>query len=133
MDRAARTLTQIKRQLFFLGGLLSLGAGFIGIFLPLWPTVPFVLLAAFCFKHGSERWYRWLLSQPKLGEAIQDWDKNKVIRPWAKLLATTMISASVAYVAIFSAAHWALKTTMFVVCALILGYIWAQKSRPSSG
>ncbi len=126
-------IKSIQKQLFFAGGLLSLLAGFIGVFLPLWPTVPFILLAAFCFKNGSEKWHQWLLNQPKLGPVIQDWDENKVIRPWAKVLATTMILASVTYVGLFSEASYWLKGAMFVVCALVLIYIWAQKSRPSPG
>ena len=50
----------IKKILFVLLGLLSLGLGILGTFLPILPTVPFVLLAAFCFARSSRRLERWL-------------------------------------------------------------------------
>ena len=52
---------RLPKLLWLAAGWLSLAAGFVGIFLPLLPTVPFVLLAAFCFSRGSARCERWLL------------------------------------------------------------------------
>ncbi|MEL6220707.1 MAG: YbaN family protein [Pseudomonadota bacterium] len=61
------------RILWMSGGWLSLGLGMVGVFLPLLPTVPFILLAAFCFARGSERMNRWLVEHPRFGPAIKDW------------------------------------------------------------
>ena len=55
------------RPLLWLAGAMALALGVIGIFLPVLPTTPFVLLAAYCFSRGSERWERWLLEHPQLG------------------------------------------------------------------
>jgi len=72
-------------------GLICVALAFIGIFLPLLPTVPFLLLAAFLFARSSERMHRWLLSHPTFGPFINDWNRSGAIRPRAKHLATLSV------------------------------------------
>lgn len=72
-------------------GLLCLLLGMVGIVLPLLPTVPFLLLAAFLFARSSERLHNWLLSHPRLGPPIEDWQARGAISPSAKRLATISI------------------------------------------
>ena len=72
-------------------GLISLGLGVIGIFLPLLPTVPFLLLATFCFARSSERLHGWLLSHPQLGPPIENWNRSGAIGRRAKYYATVSI------------------------------------------
>ncbi len=72
-------------------GLLSLGIALIGIILPLVPTVPLLLLAAFFFARSSERLHHWLLSHPTFGPPIVDWQSQGAIRPNGKRWATVSI------------------------------------------
>lgn len=74
-------------------GWVSLALGVMGIFLPLLPTTPFVLLSAYCFSKGSERLHQWLLKQPHLGKVIEDWERDGAIGRNAKILASVMIIA----------------------------------------
>lgn len=82
------------RALWILGGGTALALGVIGIFLPLIPTVPFLLLAAFCFARSSERLHHWLLSHPTLGPPIEDWNRSGAIRRRAKWAATVSVLAA---------------------------------------
>lgn len=67
---------QGKRILYLLLGWLSLITGIIGIFLPLLPTTPLVLLAAWCFSKSSERFHTWLLEHKFFGPIVKDWQSS---------------------------------------------------------
>lgn len=81
------------RYLWAALGLICVGLGVIGAFLPLLPTVPFLLLASFFFARSSERLHHWILSHPTFGPMIEDWNRSGAIRPGAKRLATLSIIA----------------------------------------
>ena len=74
-------------------GLLSLVLGVVGAAVPLLPTVPFLLLAAFCFARSSERLHAWLLGHPNFGPVIDDWNARGAISPRVKLISTVSILA----------------------------------------
>lgn len=65
----------LKRLLFATLGLLFVGLGFLGAFLPGLPATPFFLLAAYFFARSSQRLYRWLLASPVAGPLIRDWER----------------------------------------------------------
>lgn len=75
-------------------GWVSVVLGVAGIPLPLLPTTPFLLLAAFSFAKSSPRFHAWLLDHPKLGPQIKDWHDRRAIRPRAKLAAMAALIAS---------------------------------------
>jgi len=64
---------RIKKIMLISIGSLSLALGFLGAFLPVLPTTPFLLLAAYCYLHGSKRLYRWLINHPLLGAYIYNY------------------------------------------------------------
>ena len=66
-------------------GTISVGLGIIGIFLPLLPTTPFLLLAAACYAKSSKRYYRWLLTNKCFGEYIRNYRKGEGMPFKAKL------------------------------------------------
>lgn len=106
-------------------GLLCIALAMIGVVLPLLPTVPFLLLAAFFFARSSERLHNWLLSHPKLGSPIEDWQSRGAINPNAKRFATLSI------VAVFGLSlALGLKSTVLVIQALVLScvlvFIWTR-------
>lgn len=85
----------MARALWLLAGWISLILGLIGIVLPLLPTTPFILLAAFCFQRGSDRLHRWLVNHPRFGPLIADWRERGAISRKAKR------NAMIALVAVF--------------------------------
>lgn len=81
-----------QRMLWVAAGVLALALGIVGIFLPLLPTTPLVLLAAFCFARGSTRCERWLLTHPRFGPMIRDWRLRRAIPRRVKHLAWAMMA-----------------------------------------
>ena len=84
-----------QARLWLLAGFLCLIVGLIGVVLPLLPTTPFVLLAAYCFSRGSARWEHWLLTHPRLGPLVHDWRQHHAVPLRAKQLATGIDRKSV--------------------------------------
>jgi uncharacterized membrane protein YbaN (DUF454 family) len=128
MQRPSYTLRQRwQRRLWLAAGSLALFTGFVGIFLPVLPTTPFVLLAAYCFSRGSERWERWLLNHPRWGPMVRDWRDHHAVPLRAKQLATVMMAAGSAW------AWWAMPPHLnwipAVWCAVIAVWLWRLPTR----
>lgn len=96
---------RVIRGLWIAGGSFSLILGFIGIFLPLLPTIPFLLLAAACYFRGSEGMHKWLISNKWLGNYIKNYQEGKGIQPKAKILSISLLWITIGYSAVFSYAH----------------------------
>jgi len=83
-------------------GWLFFGLGFIGVFLPVLPTTPFMILALWGFSKGSRRVHHWLYTHPKFGPSLQDWDKYRVIPLKTKITAVSMMSISATFLIFFT-------------------------------
>ncbi len=72
-------MRSLYRWMLVVAGSLSLAVGVIGMFVPMWPTTPFLLLAAACYVRSSERLYGWLIEHRHLGPYIQDFRTGRGI------------------------------------------------------
>lgn len=85
------------RLLWLIGGILSLTLGTIGIFLPLLPTTPFILLAATCFAKSSQRFHKYLINNKYFGPIIEDWQEKRRIPYKAKVIMSISMLVSMSY------------------------------------
>lgn len=115
----------MTRHLWALLAWTSLILGIIGAFLPVMPTVPFILLSAFAASRGSDRLRDWLLAHPKFGRAILDWEQNGTVSRQAKRLAIAMMSMSSVSMAIF-APHWWMAAIGIATMALVSVWLWRR-------
>jgi uncharacterized membrane protein YbaN (DUF454 family) len=80
-------------------GIVSLGLGVVGAFVPLLPTTVFLLIAAWAFARSSERWHRYLLDHPKFGPVIRAWRAHRALPRRAKRAALLALAVSAAVTA----------------------------------
>ncbi len=119
-----------KRILFIILGWLCLILGTLGIFLPILPTTPFALLAAYFFSKSSKTLHEWLLSQKHLGPLIKDWERSGVIRTRAKILATVTMILLFSYTTIFVQVPLGIKILVNLIGVAVLTFIWTRPSEP---
>lgn len=100
-------------------GLISLGLGILGAFLPVLPTTPFLLLSAALFLRSNRGLYDWLLNHPRLGTYIRNFMEHKAIPLRVKVVSVTMVWVTLLYCAIFVAEHWALRALFLVIAIAV--------------
>jgi len=106
---------RIVKALLLTAGTISLTLGAIGIFLPILPTTPFLLLAAACYLRSSERMHKWLLGNRWFGEYIRNYQEGRGIP-----LKTKVVAVIVLWVAIFYSAFFALDGFLIAQVILLL-------------
>lgn len=82
------------RILLLIVAWLAVGLGIIGIFLPVLPTTPFMILAAALFARTSPRFEKWLIDHPRFGKPLTDWRREGAIARKAKIASVTLMAAS---------------------------------------
>ncbi len=112
-------------------GWLALAVGFVGIVVPLLPTTPFVLLAAYFFSKGSIRLHQWLREHPRFGRYVRDWEDVHVIPPIGKYASTLLMVPSVGYVLLTRDLPLVLSGSMVATVVAVLWYIWSRPSQRS--
>jgi len=105
--------------------LLSVALGFIGVFVPGLPTVPFLLLAAWAGGRGWPALEAWLLDHPKHGAAIRRWRERRAIPRRAKWFASATMAVSVAAIAV-SAAPPAVQIGVTLFLATVAVWLWSR-------
>lgn len=121
-------VSDTKRIIYLILGWVSLILGFIGIFLPVLPTTPFALLAAYFFSQSSEKLHSWLLEQKHLGPLIKNWERYGVIRIKAKILATVTMVLLFSYTTIFVPVRYEIKIFINLIGIAVLTFIWTRPS-----
>lgn len=112
------------RRLWTLAGLGFVAIGTVGAFLPLLPTVPFLLLALFCFARGNPAWEQRLLDHPKWGPPLRQWRERRAIPRRAKIAALVTMALSVAVTALTAGWPWVLIPAAVMV--LSGSWIWTR-------
>lgn len=119
------------RSLWTAAGIISFAIGAIGAVLPLLPTVPFMLLAAFCFARGSERFHIWLIDHPRFGPAIRNWQAHGAISRRAKRAATIAIGVTFLISVLWGVPLYALAAQAAVL-AIVLTFLLTRPEGPSA-
>lgn len=109
-------------------GLISLGLGILGAFLPVLPTTPFLLLSAALFLRSNKDLYQWLMNHPRLGTYISNFMEHKAIPLRVKIVAITTLWLTLLYCAIFVAGHWAFRMFFIAIAVGVTIHILSYKT-----
>lgn len=116
------------RYILTLLGLISLGLGILGAFLPVLPTTPLLLLSAALFLRCNRRLYDWLMNHPRLGVYISNFMKHKAIPLRVKIVAVSMLWITLLYCAIWVAGHWAFRLFFILIAIGVTIHILSYKT-----
>lgn len=120
-----RVLSLPVRLLFLSLAVVSLFLAVLGVFLPLLPTVPFVLLAAWAAARSSPRLERALLEHPRFGPALRDWRMAGVVRRPAKVAASIAMAVSAMVILLVVPSRWAQAAALGCMAAVLL-WLWRR-------
>ena len=115
--------------LFAFLGSVSLVLGIMGVFLPVLPTTPFLLLAAAMYMRSSQRLYDWLMSHKHLGAYIRNFREHKALPLRVKVVSVTMVWATLLYCAIFVAKEWWMSAIFIAIATGVTIHILSFKTQ----
>jgi len=107
----------MTRTLLVVAGTVSLGLGVVGIFVPILPTTPFLLLSAACYARSSRRLHDWLLSRPRLGAYIRRYREGLGIPLGTKLFTVALLWATIGFSVLVAAESAWLRVLLVVIAA----------------
>jgi len=114
----------VKQGLYFAAGWIALVVGFIGMAVPLLPTVAFWILAAWCFTRSSPRLENWLLDHPIAGPHIRQWRERGAISRKGKIAASVALAASSTIGLLALSAP--LSLLPLGICLTVAAFIWTR-------
>lgn len=118
----------IKRIFLIAIGSLALGLGILGIFLPLLPTTPLLLLAAACYIRSSKRLYNWLITNKRFGPYIRNYREGNGIPLKAKVVGVTLLWISMLFTVICVVPFITVKILLLGIAAYFTYFILKQKT-----
>ncbi len=118
------------KYIYFVLGWLFFSLGVVGIFLPVLPTTPFMILALWFFSKSSEKFHHWLYHHRLFGPSLKLWDNYRVIPLFAKIVALGFMAISMSFMAVSSSIdNWfKVMAGVFMLSAAI--YILGKPSKP---
>lgn len=108
------------RHLYRVGGLIAVALGAIGAFLPIMPTVPFLLLGVYCFARSNPEWERKILDHPHWGPQVRNWTERRAISRRAKTMAIGAMATGAVVTWYVLGAPW----YYISLAVLIIGGLW---------
>jgi len=118
----------IKKGILVTSGTLFLILGIIGIFIPLLPTTPFLLLAAACYIRGSKRFYIWLIKNRWLGEYIKNYQEGRGVPLNVKIITIIVLWLTIIFSTFIIVSNFIIRIILFVIAISVTIHITKIKT-----
>ena len=90
-------MENLKKKIYIAVGFLALGLGIVGAFLPVMPTVPFLLVALFCFERSSKKYHDMILNNKYFGKVLRDYYEGRGLTTSVKIKAVLFLSCGMGF------------------------------------
>jgi len=109
-------------------GTLSMGLGILGIFVPVLPTIPFLLLAAACYARSSQKFYDWLLNNKYFGSYIRNYQQRKAIPLKAKVLTIALLWATIVCSVMFAVESFVVRVLLILIAVGVSIHVFSLRT-----
>jgi hypothetical protein len=118
----------LTRTLLIVGGTLCVALGILGMFLPVLPTTPFLLLAAVCYARSSKRFYDWLMTNRWCGAYIRNYREGRGITLRQKALTISLLWLTIGYAVWFVLSLWWVRLILLGVAGGVTFHLIRMKT-----
>ena len=121
--------TTVKRRLLIGAGTLSTGLGIIGVFIPILPTTPFLLLAAACYMRSSERFYQWLIYNRVFGVYVSNYIEGRGMPIRIKIFTIMLLWLTIGLSITFGVQNIVLRIVLICIAIGVTVHVGLIKKR----
>ncbi len=118
----------MRRPLLIASGTVCVGLGTLGIFLPLLPTTPFLLLAAACYIRSSDKFYRRLITNRWFGRYIRNYREGRGVSPLMKVMAISLLWITIGYSAFLVVDILAVRILLILIAVGVTAHLVLLKT-----
>ena len=122
-------MENLKKKIYICVGLLATGLGIVGAFLPVMPTVPFLLVALFCFERSSKKYHDMILNNKYFGKVLRDYYEGRGLTISVKIKAILFLTCGIAF-SFYRVQHLHLRIMLAVIWLGVTIHIVLLKNRP---
>ena len=121
--------TAAKRWLLIGAGTLSTGLGIIGVFVPVLPTTPFLLLAAACYMRSSERFYQWLIDNRIFGAYVRNYIEGRGMPIKIKISTILLLWLTIGVTVAFAVENIVVRIVLICIAIGVTAHVALIKKR----
>lgn len=123
------SIGQVRQILWITAGSISLALGTLGLFVPVLPTTPFLLLSAYCYSRGSDRFYHWLVHRSLFGTYIRNYREGLGLPLSQKVITITLLWLTIGAAIVFGGLDWWLRILLVGIAAGVTTHLVRIKTR----
>jgi len=123
---------KLKRRLLIIAGTIATAIGIVGIFVPILPTTPFLLLAAACYMRSSQKFYNWLLNNRFIGAYVRNYLQGKGMPRKIKIMTILLLWTTITCSIIFAVQSLIIRVILLVIAAGVSVHIALIKTTPKN-
>ena len=122
-------MKNLKKKIYICVGLLAVGLGIIGAFLPVMPTVPFLLIALFCFERSSKKYHDMILNNKYFGKVLKDYYEGRGLTTSVKIKAVLFLSCGMGF-SVYRVHNLHLRIMLVLIWVGVALHIILLKTKP---